>query len=148
MFVQKPIPLVLVAVLVCAVPAAADDIALSLVHGQDRIDIPASAITRIEAHATQTFTFDDTHETKTYDLQNVELCFSAEIHEKICQLTQRIIEQPLNIIVDCAVISSPVVREPLCKMPCFLISANDLQEANALAQRLKTGSNRRCAPVS
>jgi len=148
MFVKKPVSLILVAALVCVVPAAADDIALSLVHGQDRIDIPTHAITRIEAHATQTFTFTDTQETRTYDMPNVELCFTAEIREQVCQLTRRIIEQPLSIVVDCAVISSPVVREPLCKMPCFLISANDIQEADALAQRLKKGSNRRCAPVS
>ena len=145
---KKPISLMFVAAFACAIPAVADNIALSLVHGEDRIDIPASAIKRIEAHATQTFTFTDTHETKTYDMQNVELCFTAEIRKQICQLTRRIIEQPLNIVVDCAVISSPVVREPLCKMPCFLISANDIQTANALAQRLKQGSNRRCVPMS
>ena len=147
MFVKKPVLPVLVAAFVCAVPAAADDIALSLVHGQDRIDIPTHAITRIEAHATQTFTFTDTHKTKTYDMQNVELCYSSEIQRRVCQLTRQIVDQPLHIVVDCKTISRPVVREPLCGR-CFLISANDIQEANALAQRLRQGSNRRCAPVS
>ena len=144
----KPILPILAAAFVCVAPAAADDIALSLVHGQDRIDIPASAITRIEAHATQTFTFTDTQETRTFPLSGVELCFTAEIGEQICRLTRRIIEQPMSIVVDCEIVSSPVVREALCKMPCFRITANDIQEANALAQRLKHGSNRRCAPVS
>ncbi len=63
MFVKKPTSLILVAAFVCAVPAAADDIALSLVHGQDRIDIPVRAIVSIEALATQTFTITDTQET-------------------------------------------------------------------------------------
>ena len=112
-----------------------------------RIDIPTRAITRIEALATQTFTFTDTQETRTYDMPNVELCYSSEIQQRVCQLTRQIVDQPMSIVVDCEIISSPVVREPLCG-ECFLISANDIQEANALAQRLRQGSNCRCAPVS
>jgi preprotein translocase subunit SecD len=54
----------------------------------------------------------------------------------------------MEIVVDCRAISKPVVREPLCTGPCFQLSANDIFEANALAQRLKTGSNRPCAPTS
>ena len=148
MFVKKPVLPIFAAAFTCIVSAAADDIALSLVHGEDRIDIPASAIIRVEAHATQTLTFTDTHRTQTYDRPHVELCYSAEIREQICRLTRRIVAQPLSIVVGCEIISQPVVREPLCTMPCFQISSNDIQEANALAQRLKKGSNRRCTPVS
>jgi hypothetical protein len=53
----------------------------------------------------------------------------------------------MSIVVDCETISRPVVREALCG-PCLNVSANDVFEANALSQRLKQGSNRRCAPVS
>ena len=148
MFIKRPLSLILVAALVCVVPAAADDIALSLVHGQDRIDIPAHAIVSIEAQAMFTYVLIETQEVRSIPSPHVEICFTAAIKERICQLTSRIVEQPLNIVVDCAVISSPIVREPLCKMPCFQISANDIFEANALAQRLRQGSNRRCAPVS
>lgn len=50
MFVKWPFSRILVATLVCAaVPAVADGIALSLLHGQSRIDIPASALMRVEA---------------------------------------------------------------------------------------------------
>jgi preprotein translocase subunit SecD len=148
MFAKWSFSLILAATFVCrAVPAMADDIALSLVHGQNRIDIPVSAIRRIEAHATQTFVVTETKQKREFPLPHVNLCYAADIQKRICQLTRRIVEQPMDIIVDCETISKPVVREPLCG-PCLQLSANDFTEANALAQRLKTGSNRRCAPVS
>ena len=130
-----------------AVPAMADDIALSLVHEQSRIDIPVSAIRRIEAYATYNFVIAETKEVREYPAPHVELCYAADIQKRICRLTRRIIEQPMNLVVDCETLSKPVVREPLCG-PCLQLSANDFAEANALAQRLRTGSNRRCAPVS
>ncbi|HEY7999229.1 MAG TPA: hypothetical protein VIE87_10450 [Pseudolabrys sp.] len=133
----------------CAVgPVAADDIALSLVHRQGRIDILVSAVRSVNAYATQTFVITGTTQTKEYPLPHVDLCFTKEIQEQICRLTRRIVEQPMEIVVDCRAISKPVVREPLCTGPCFQLSANDIFEANALAQRLKTGSNRPCAPTS
>lgn len=148
MFAKWSFLLILAARLVCsAVPAMADDIALSLVHEQNRIDIPVSAIRRIEARATQTFVVTETKEKRVFQLPHVELCYAADIQKRICRLTRRIIEQPMNLVVDCETLSKPVVREPLCG-PCLQLSANDLTEANALAQRLKTGSSRRCAPVS
>jgi len=147
MFVNKTISLILVAALVRAFPAAADDIALSLVHGQDRIDIPVSAITRIEAHATQTFFLPKIQKQITSEIPYVLLCYTAAIQEQICRLTRQIVEQPMSIVVDCEVVSRPVVRDALCGR-CLQVSGNDIQGANALAQRLKKGSNRRCAPVS
>ena len=148
MFAQRAFSLILVAMFVCQVaPAVADDIALSLVHGQDRIDIPVSAIRGIEAHATQTFVVTETKQKREFPLPHVKLCYAADIRKRICQLTRRIIERPMDLVVDCNTISNPVVYEPLCG-PCLQISANDFTEANALAQRLKIGSNRRCAPAS
>jgi preprotein translocase subunit SecD len=148
MFAKWSFSLILAATFVCrAVPAMADDIALSLVHGQNRIDIPVSAIRRIEAHATQTFVVTETKQKREFPLPHVKFCYAADIQKRICQLTRQIVEQPMDLVVDCETISKPVVREPLCG-PCLQISANDFMEANALAQRLKTGSNRRCAPVS
>jgi preprotein translocase subunit SecD len=125
----------------------ADDIALSLVHGQNRIDIPVSAIQRIESYATLRFVVAETKEVQEFPAPRVELCYAPDIQRRICRLTRRIIEQPMDLVVDCQTLSRPVVREPLCG-PCLQIRANDILEANALAQRLKTGSNRRCAPVS
>ena len=148
MFVKRPFSLILVATFVCgSVTAVAEGIALSLLHGQSRIDIPASAILRIEAQATISFINNETNERRDFPSPHVELCYTAEIQKRICQLTRQIIEQPMSFVVDCEIISRPVVREPLCGR-CLRISANDIFEANALAQRLKKGSNRRCAPVS
>ena len=128
-------------------PASAGEIALSLVHERSRIDIPASAITSIEAYATLTIVVQGTGERRDYPDPRVQLCYTAEIQAQICRLTQQIVEQPLSLVVDCEPVSQPVVREPLCG-PCLQISANDPVEANALLQRLKKGSKRRCPPVS
>jgi preprotein translocase subunit SecD len=125
----------------------ADDIALSLVHGRSGIDVPVSAIRRIEAYATMIFVITETKEERELPSPHVELCYAADIKKRICRLTWRIVEQPMDIVVDCETISKPVVREPLCG-PCLQISASSVVDANALAQRLKTGSNRRCAPTS
>ena len=63
MFVKRPFSLILVATFVCgSVTAVAEGIALSLLHGQSRIDIPASAILRIEAQATISFINNETNE--------------------------------------------------------------------------------------
>jgi preprotein translocase subunit SecD len=129
------------------IPAKSDDIAVSLVQGQNRIDIPVSAIRSVEAYATQTFFNTDTKQKHEYPLPHVDLCYSADIQNRICRLTRRIVERPMDVVVDCETLSKPVVRERLCG-PCLQISANTFMDANALAQRLKTGSNRRCAPVS
>ena len=138
----------LLVVMLASGPVAADDIALSLVHRQSGIDIPVSALRSIEAYATQTFVITDTKQTKEFPVPHVELCYTKEIQEQICRLTQQIVEQPMEIVVNCRTISKPVVREPLCSGLCLQISADDFDEANALAQRLKMGSNRRCAPTS
>lgn len=130
-----------------ATPVAADEIALSMVHKESRIDIPASAIDSIEAEATMAFVIPGTKEKRVYQFPHVELCYTAKIQAQICQLTSRIVEQAMSLIVDCEPISKPVVDEPLCG-PCLRISAVDIADANALAERLKRGSNRRCAPVS
>ena len=142
--------ILLSAILVCRpVPVAADEIAFSLVHAQSRIDIPVSAIVSIEARATISFVNTETQQRREFPSPHVELCYTPDIQKKICRLTRQIVEQPMSLVVDCEVVSRPVVREPLCNMPCVLISTSgDFPEANALAQRLKTGSNRRCPPVS
>lgn len=143
-----PLSLTIFAILLCgALPAGADEIALSLIHRQSRIDIPASAIASIEAYATTTFVISETQERRDYPHPRVELCYTPEIQTQVCQLTRRIVELPMILVVDCEPVSMPVVREALCG-PCLQISANDIVEAKALAQRLRKGSSRRCAPTS
>ena len=128
--------------------AEAEDIAVSLVHARGRIDIPVNAISRVEARATFTFRNTETGEVREHPGPHVEICFSADIRQRICDLTRQIVGQPMEVVVDCAAITKPIVREPLCTRPCFQISANGIAEANALAQRIRRGSNKACAPSS
>jgi hypothetical protein len=80
MFAKRSFSLILAATFVCrAVPAMADDIALSLVHWQNHIDVPVSAIRRIEAYATQTFIITETKQKWEFPTPHVELCYAADI---------------------------------------------------------------------
>jgi preprotein translocase subunit SecD len=125
--------------------ANAEDIALSLVNPKGRIDIQASAVSRVDARATIAVRNTETGEVHEYPNPHVEVCFSAEVRERVCQLTRQIVGQPLAIVIDCETVSKPIVREPLCTRPCFIISASDLAEATALAERIRRGTNRACA---
>jgi preprotein translocase subunit SecD len=129
-------------------PGFADDIALSLVNPKGRIDIPAGTITRVEARATIEFRNTETGKTFGNEDPHVEICYSEDIRQRVCQLTKQIVEQPLAIVIDCRVVTEPIVREPLCGSPCLNVSAADMAEAHALAERIRRGSNRACAPSS
>lgn len=126
--------------------ANAEDIALSLRHPKGSVDVPVSAIGRVEAVATIAVRNTENGQIHEYPNPHVEVCFAEDVRKRICQLTRRIVGQPMEVVIDCATISKPIVREPLCARPCFQISASDLAEANALALRIRSGSNRACAP--
>jgi preprotein translocase subunit SecD len=143
---RKRLALAAVAVaLGCAMPAGAEDIALSLVHKADRVDIPLSAIRRIEAHAPAA---NETRQPREFSLPHVEVCFTAAIRKGICRLTQHSVDEPMEIVAGCRLVSKPVVREPLCTQPCFHISVNDIAEAEELAQALRTGTALCTSPTS
>jgi hypothetical protein len=131
-----------------AVGADAEDIALSLVHAKGRIEIPVSAVRQVEAWATTKVRIKGTGEVREYPHPYVFVCFAQDVGERICELTRQIVHEPLAIVIDCDVVEKPIVHEPLCGEPCFRISANDAAEANALAQRIRKGTNRACAPSS
>ena len=126
--------------------ANAEDIALSLVHPKGRVDVPVSALGDVEAEATFTFRNTETGQFHEYPNPHVEVCFAKDVRERICDLTRQIVGQPMEIVIDCATISKPIVREPICTRACFFISVADLADATALAQRIRRGSNRACAP--
>jgi preprotein translocase subunit SecD len=128
--------------------ANAEDIAVSLVHPKGRIDIPVSAVGRVDASAKIAFRNTETGEVHEYPNPHVDVCYAKDIQERVCQLTQQIVGEPLAIVIDCETVSRPIVREPLCAHPCFQISANDIAEATALAKRIRSGTNRACAPSS
>jgi len=60
----------------------------------------------------------------------------------------RFVDQPLDIVVGCEVVSRPVIREPMGVSPCFQITANDAAEADAIARMLRSGSKSCRAPTS
>jgi preprotein translocase subunit SecD len=62
------------------------------------------------------------------------------IREQIHCLTREIVDQTVAIFVAGQCIMSPMIREPLCGAGwSFQLSANDLAEAQTLAERLRTG---------
>lgn len=125
--------------------AHADDIALSLVHPKGRIDIPAAALTRVEAVPMIGLRNPEIGEVPDLPDSQVEVCYSEEVRQRVCQLTKPIVDQPLDIVVGCETVSKPIVREPLCGR-CLSIALFDSAEAAALAQRIRNGTNRACAP--
>jgi preprotein translocase subunit SecD len=128
--------------------ASAEDIALSLVHPKGRIDIPVSAVKEVSSEAISRFRNKETGAVREYRHPHVDVCLAAKFLERICQLTQQIVDEPLAIVVDCEAISKPIVREPICTQSCFHISIFDLADATALAQRIRRGTNKACAPSS
>ena len=128
--------------------ATAEDIALSLVHPKGRVDIPVSALKDVRAYATLAVRNTETGEIHEYPEPSVEVCYNKDIKARICQLTQQIVGEPMALLVDCEIVLKPVVREPLCSHACLSISASDLDEANALMQRIRHGTNRVCSPSS
>jgi preprotein translocase subunit SecD len=126
--------------------ADAEDIALSLVNPKGRVDVPLSAIHQIEARATFAYRIQGTDEVREHPSPGVDLCFAKDIRDRLCELTRKIVGERLAIVVDCGIVAEPIVGGALCDIPCFEISANDFAEANALAQRIRKGTNRACAP--
>jgi preprotein translocase subunit SecD len=121
--------------------APAGRIALSIVHPRERIDIPVSEIVRIDAHEDSPWTADSGG---SWPMRHpcVEVSFTQAIRDRICRLTQQIVDEPMEIIVGGECVSSPVVREPLCTQASFYISASDFAEALALAHQMRTGWTR------
>jgi hypothetical protein len=69
--------------------ANAEDIALSLVHLKGRIDVPVSALGRVDASATIAFRNTETGQVHEYLEPHVELCFAADVRKRICALTRQ-----------------------------------------------------------
>ncbi|MGA2892540.1 MAG: hypothetical protein ABSE22_06710 [Xanthobacteraceae bacterium] len=126
--------------------AAAEDIALSFVNPKGRIDIQSSAVSGVEGQATITTWNTETGEVRESPDPHVEICLPENVRQRLCQLTQQIVGEPLAIVIACTTVEKPIVREPLCTRPCFQISAANIAEATALAEKIRTGTNKTCAP--
>jgi preprotein translocase subunit SecD len=119
--------------------AQSERIAISfVVHERKRLDIPVSALVRVEAGATKTFA-DERGWSVTYDLPHVEIWLAPSLQARLRDFTVDIIGEEMEILVGGRCISRPVVREPLGNEPSVQLSANDFAEAQALAAKLRTG---------
>lgn len=114
-------------------------IALSLVHPRERIDIPVRDVLKIQALAQQTLFFPDRWTSKTYQMPHVRLEFSPHVGARIHRLTSQIVEEELPIEVACKVVCRPIVREPHGLWDKFCIGVHDMDDANALAAKLREG---------
>jgi preprotein translocase subunit SecD len=123
----------------------AEEIAVSFVHAKGRVDVPVSALDRVQAYPTLKFRSSETGAVREFPDPHVEICVTKELKERICDLTKNVVGEATAVVVDCETVTKPIVREALCARSCFSVSANDLKEANALAQRIRRGSNRACA---
>jgi hypothetical protein len=124
--------------------ARADEIALSLVHGGQRIDVPAGAVVSIEALPYSLYRNIETGEITKGGRPYVEICFNAAIGARLCELTQRIVGESLELWVSCQAIVKPVVREPLCSDACLKLSAFNLPEAEQLVSKLNAQPKLAC----
>jgi hypothetical protein len=79
--------------------ASAEDIALSLVHPKGRIDIPVGAVKQVNSEAISRVRNTETGEVHEYKDPHVDVCLAAEFRERICQLTQQIVDEPLAIVL-------------------------------------------------
>jgi preprotein translocase subunit SecD len=113
-----------------------ETIAMSFVHKSGRVDVPLHAIESIEAAA---LPWD-----RKGEIRQVRICFSPVIRLKLCDLTTMIDGEPLAIFAGCKKVSEPIVREPLCKNPCFNVSASDEKEARELAETIRAGIQTAC----
>ncbi len=131
--------------LVGVISADAAELAMSLVYKNERIEIPAKSIRRIEAISSIVIVFPDARGRKELPRPSVEVCYAKNIQEQICKLTRRIVDEPMELIAGCEVISKPVVREPICG-PCITITAYDMAEAEAIADKIRNNSKTSCIP--
>ena len=124
--------------------AEADEIALLLVHGEHRIDVPASAIDSIEALHYSLYRNTETGKVFKGARPNVEICFNGGIGASLCELTKKIVDEPLELWVSCQAIVKPIVREPLCSDTCFKVSFFDFAEAEKLLSKLNARPKLAC----
>jgi preprotein translocase subunit SecD len=118
--------------------ARRERVAMSLVvHERKRLDIPVSALTKVEAFATETFC--DGRGPVTLDLPHVRIWLTPNLQKRLRDFTCDIVGELTELHVGDKCISRPVVREPLGGEPSFQISVNDFAEAQVLADELRTG---------
>jgi len=110
-------------------------IALSLVHSSGRIDVPVKAVHWIEAR--EDFVYFAKGQMRALPSPHVEVNLRSDVRARLYRLTRAIVGESLEIFVDGKSVSKPIIREPLGGRDHLRISTFDLDEAHALAARLR-----------
>jgi len=113
-------------------------IALSLVHPRERIDVERTDVVAIEALPDVTFSSPDGPVT-IKAAPHVEVTLTLPIRARLHRLTRDLVGEAIDIVVGGAIVSSPIVREPLGWQGAFHIKVSDMKEAEALAPKLRKG---------
>jgi hypothetical protein len=121
-----------------SVPVHAERIAMSLVvRDCKRLDIPVSAVVRVEANAMETFF--DGHVPIACDRHHIRIFLTPNARASLRDFTRDLVDEVMDIWIGNRRIVRLVVREPLGAEPSFHISAGDFAEAQSLADQLRTG---------
>ena len=113
-------------------------IAVSLVvNERRRLDIPLSAVIRVDALAVQSFA--DGRRVVTFDQPHVRIWLMPNLQRRLYDFTRGSVDAIMEVFVDDQCVTRPVLREPLGTEPSFQIFTADFDEACALADKLRVG---------
>lgn len=128
--------------------SAADEIVMTIIYGIERIDVPAQDIRRIGAWPGGTIGSKQAERRIRTDRPTVEICFTKELRQKLCQATKRNIDQPIAIEAGCEIVYEGTSRRPFCSGSCLYLAFAAPQHVTYFAYRLEEGQNATCLPVS
>jgi preprotein translocase subunit SecD len=121
------------------VGGCADRTVLSLVHAKGRVDISSRSLIDISVQTHTTFLLDN-RQTYTTNYLHVLIEVDASVGARIGALTYQIIGDPVSIVVDGRVVTSPIVRDALCGP--ISITCYEMAEAEELASQLRAAWRR------
>ena len=128
-------------------PTYADEVALSFIHRTGRVDVPANALSKIKAHASRFYLVGEERKRVEFPMPFVEVCYGPVVRKQMCALTREIIDEPIDIVLGCETVASPVVRMPICGR-CIDISVFEPVDAQVLAAKLQGKSTKECPGTS
>lgn len=115
-----------------------DRIAMSIVHPRERIDVALAQVLWIEVVPDVTFAAPD-GTLRTYAMPSVHIGLAPSICARLHRLTSVILQETMDLVVGCEVVSSPRVLEPIGAEQAISIGVYDVADAEALAAKLRQG---------
>lgn len=125
--------------------AGDDEITISFVHGEQRLDVPRGSVRKIRPLGPMVLMNGETGERKVYPRTGVELCVSGAVRARICDFTGQALDQVINVVIGCEVVQRPRILSPLCSSDCIRLSTFDDAETQKLMEKLRNSSRLACA---